>query len=375
MGKQKLGFGMLRLPLIDGDNARPDLEKVNVLVDAFLAAGNTYFDTSFVYHSGHSEETTRKTVVERHPRESFTVTTKLPVWNVREPDDVVKIFEQQLKNVGVDYLNYYLVHNVNSVVYENTIVPCHVFETLNELKKQGRIKNLGYSHHDSPELLDRILTEHPEIDFVQIVLNYYDWTSSWVRSRECYETIRKHHRKVIIMEPVKGGMLAHPPKALEEEMKRRRPNLSPAQWAMRFCAEMEDVIAVLSGMNTLTQIEENTALLGDPEPLTEEERRMLIDSAPSYRELGPWHISDFSVYSDIADNGMPVAEILENYNIRLIQNNLGVLEIAEQCYYSALKTRLGGPENGSWIDKPLIDKGGNDITEMVREAEGYFLSL
>lgn len=216
MKNNKLGFGMMRLPVLDGDPGKVDLEKTNKMVDAFLEKGHTYFDTSFVYHNGKSEEVTRRTVVERHPRSSFTLATKLPTWDISCEADVRRIFEQQRKTCGVEYFDYYLAHNLNSLFYNTIITPNRVFEILEEFKKEGKIKNLGFSFHDCPALLDRILTEHPAVDFVQIAFNYYDWSSSWIQSQRCYDTIRRHGKKTVIMEPVKGGMLSHPPKALRE---------------------------------------------------------------------------------------------------------------------------------------------------------------
>lgn len=168
--KCNLGFGMMRLPQLDDDISHVDLEKTCQLVDAFLDKGYTYFDTSYVYHGGKSQEITRKALVERHPRDSFTLATKLPTWMAQNPQAVEEIFQSQLKDCGVEYFDYYLVHNMNSFFYDKLITPNHVFETLNQCKQEGKIRNLGFSFHDCPELLDRILTDHPELDFVQIAV-------------------------------------------------------------------------------------------------------------------------------------------------------------------------------------------------------------
>jgi hypothetical protein len=369
---KKLGFGMMRLPVIGGDDRNVDFEKSCALVDAFIEKGGAYFDTSYVYHGGRSEEFTRRTVVERHPRDSFTIATKLPVFFVSREEDVTKLFETQQTNCGVDYFDYYLLHNMNGLVYNTKAKPCRIFEIAEALKEEGKIRRLGFSFHDSPEELDRILSEHPEVDFVQIALNYYDWTSSWVQSARCYETIRRHGKDVIVMEPVKGGMLAHPPRALFEKMQAARPGMSPASWALRFAAEREGVIAVLSGMSTLEQVLENTALLKDPHPLSDGERKMLTDSAPLYRAMGPYGMENFEEYVGIAANGMPVDQVLENYNSWRLQHSYGVNVCAEQCYYASLRARCG--MEGSWIEGPILDRAGRDITEMVREAEDFFLS-
>ena len=171
MQNKKLAFGMMRLPQLDDNPEHVDLEKTCEMVDAFLQKGYTYFDTSYVYHNGKSEEFTRKALVERHPRESFTLATKLPTWAIKSEEDVKRIFAEQLQNCGVDYFDYYLVHNLNSGFYDNIVTPYHIFEILSEYKKEGKIKHLGFSVHDAPEFLERILNEHPEVEFVQIAFN------------------------------------------------------------------------------------------------------------------------------------------------------------------------------------------------------------
>lgn len=373
---KKLGFGMMRLPVIGNDNGNVDFDKTCVLVDTFMERGFTYFDTSFVYHDGRSEEFTRRTVVERHPRDSFTLATKLPAFLINTEEDVEKTFDLQRANLGVDYLDYYLLHNINGELYDQNLVPLHVFETCTRLKKEGKIRNLGFSFHDVPEQLDRILNEHPEVDFVQIVLNYYDWTSSWVQSKSCYDIIRRHGKQVIIMEPVKGGTLADPPKPLYDKMQTLRPGTSPASWAIRFAQENEGVLAVLSGMSTPEQVIENTALFDTPLPLTEEERQTLIDSAPLYQALGQFHLDDLELYKGIGPGGFPVDEVLSTYNSWLLQKSHGAAVYAEQCYaphYRRLLKKHNVPED--WTKQTILDRNGRNISEMVREAEAYFLQF
>ncbi len=370
MQNKKLAFGMMRLPQLDDNPEHVDLEKTCEMVDAFLQKGYTYFDTSYVYHNGKSEEFTRKALVERHPRESFTLATKLPTWAIKSEEDVKRIFAEQLQNCGVDYFDYYLVHNLNSGFYDNIVTPYHIFEILSEYKKEGKIKHLGFSVHDAPEFLERILNEHPEVEFVQIAFNYYDYSAAWVQSKKCYDIIRRHGKLVNIMETVKGGMLTYPPKALFEQMQAKRPGMTPAAWALRFAADQEGVQAILSGMSTVEQVLENTAVMEDPEPLTDEEKQMLIDSAPLYREMGPFHIKDFSVYDGLVDNGLPLAALLESYNAWLIQKEHGAPICAEFSYYAGPYFRNG--VKGSWVEGTITDKDGNNITETVKEAEAYF---
>ena len=183
----KLGFGMMRLPLINPDDPVSfDYDQLNQMVDTFLERGFNYFDTSFVYHNGHSEEATRKALVERHPRGSFYLATKLPAFNITKEEEVRATLNQQLENCGVEYFDYYLLHNLNRILYNTTVKSCRMFEQAMEFKAEGKIRHLGFSFHDSAEVLDQILTDHPETEFVQIALNYYDWDSYWIQARKCY---------------------------------------------------------------------------------------------------------------------------------------------------------------------------------------------
>ena len=276
---KNLGFGMMRLPVINGEPTNFDYDQLNAMVDEFLAAGYTYFDTSFVYHNGKSEEATRKAVVERHPRDSFTVATKFPTFLELPENKIEETFHSQLDNLGVEYVDYYLLHNIQNVYYDGydgkggIVKATHLFDHAKKWKEDGKIRHLGISFHSSAKLLDRILTEHPEIEFVQIALNPIDWDSELVQAGSCYEVIRKHDRKVIIMEAVKGGGLAKLPEEAEAILKAAHPDWSIASWAVRFCLSLDGVITVLSGMSTLEQVKDNTTTSNEAEPLTKEDRQ------------------------------------------------------------------------------------------------------
>ena len=195
--KGNLGFGCMRLPVIGGSAENIDIEEFGKMVDEFIDAGFTYFDTSYVYHNGKSEEAVREAVVKRHPRDSFTVATKFPTFALESEDQAEKIFAQQLENLGVDHVDYYLLHTLNRKLYNGTdgkggvVKTCHLFEHAAKWKEEGKIKHLGFSFHDTPEMLDEILTDHPEVEFVQIIINYFDWDSYFVQSGKCYDVIRK----------------------------------------------------------------------------------------------------------------------------------------------------------------------------------------
>lgn len=213
---------MMRLPVKGDDPEQIDFETLNGMVDAFLAAGFNYFDTSYMYHNGKSEDPVRRAVVERHPRDSFYVATKFPPFILEREEQVEEIFARQLQNLGVDYVDYYLIHNVQTVFYNGLdgkggiLKSAHVFDHLKGWKEAGKARHTGITFHSSPELLDRVLTEHPEIEFVQLAVNYIDWDSEMVQARACYETVRRHGKQVIIMEPVKGGGLVALPEAAEQ---------------------------------------------------------------------------------------------------------------------------------------------------------------
>ncbi len=267
----KLGFGLMRLPQKDDVI---DTVQLNQMVDTYLQNGFTYFDTAYVYHGGKSETAFKAAVVDRYPRESFTIADKLPGWVIHSKEDVQRIFDEQLERTGAGYFDFYLLHNSdanNLKVYDE--FGC--WEFVQEMKKKGLIRHCGFSFHDSPELLDKILSDHPEVEFVQLQINYFDWENEAVRSRKCYETARKHGKFVVIMEPVKGGALASLTPDLENKMKAVSPERSIASWALRFCATLDGVMVVLSGMSAEVQMADNLETVKHLQPLTSQEKDCL----------------------------------------------------------------------------------------------------
>lgn len=277
---KKLGFGLMRLPK-NGDDI--DIEQVKAMVDRFMAEGFTYFDTAWAY-SG-SEDAIRQALVERYPRDSYQLATKNAAWiNCKTRQDAIGQFETSLRQTGAGYFDYYLIHNVGEG-RTKAFDDFDMWSFVQEKKKEGLIKHVGFSFHSSADELDEVLTAHPEMEFVQLQINYADWDSPLIQSKACYEVARKHGKPVIIMEPVKGGMLASPPEAVAKIFKKADPKASVASWAIRFAADLDGVITVLSGMSNLEQMEDNLSYMKDFTHLTEEERSLVKDAQAALSKI------------------------------------------------------------------------------------------
>ena len=322
----------MRLPQKDD---KVDVEETKRLVDLFMEKGFTCYDTAYIYGDGQSERAFREAVVQRYPREAYTITDKIPCMLLEREDQMEPFVVEMLDRLGVEYFDYLWLHAINDASYEK-MVGLHAFEYLKAQKQNGRAVHIGMSYHGSPEMLDRILTEHPELAYIQLQINYCDWTDTNIRSRDCYEVCVKHGRPVIVMEPVKGGSLQDLPQEAEDLLKAKDPSRSNASWAIRFAASLDNVLTVLSGMSTYEQVQDNVSYMEDFQPLTEEEKTACIEAGQILRSQTaiactacryctsecPKGISipdHFSVYNNLQRFGMKSDSDIWNYFLNLIK--------------------------------------------------------
>ncbi|MBP3894435.1 MAG: aldo/keto reductase [Atopobiaceae bacterium] len=314
----KLGFGLMRLPHLEDGSI--DVPQVCDMVDCFLDAGLTYFDTAYVYTG--SEEATRKALVDRHPRDSYTLTTKANAW-LGNPtaDETKRQLQTSMERLGVDYLDYYLLHAVqdnNQQVYDDY----ELWNWIRGLKEQGVIRHWGFSYHAGPERLERLLSKNPDIDFIQLQVNYADWNDDAnVASRLNVEVAEKHGVPYTVMEPVKGGTLAYPPRVVREIFDAAGNGLSYASWAIRFVASQPGVLTVLSGMSTLEQVQDNVSYMRDFKPLTADEQDVIARAMSALASVDQIKCTACHYCTEGCPMQIPIPDYFAAMNRKLIFEN------------------------------------------------------
>jgi predicted aldo/keto reductase-like oxidoreductase len=310
----KLGFGLMRLPHLEDGSI--DVPQVCDMVDCFLDAGLTYFDTAYVYTG--SEEATRKALVERHPRGSYTLCSKANAW-LGNPtaDEVKRQFATSLERLGTDYLDFYLLHAIqdnNNDIYDQY----QLWDWVRGLKEQGVIRHWGFSFHAGPDRLERLLTENPDIDFIQLQVNYADMEEPSVQARANYEVAAAHGVPFTVMEPVKGGTLANPPRVVREVFDAANPDASYASWAIRYVASMQGVLTVLSGMSTLEQVIDNVGYMSDFKPLTADEQAVVARAQEALASVHQYKCTACHYCTDGCPMGIPIPDFFAAMNRKLI---------------------------------------------------------
>lgn len=328
---KKLGLGLMRLPLLDAeDPASVDIVQTMQMVDQFLERGFTYFDTAYMYHGFTSENIVRQVLTSRYPRERFVLTTKMPTMRLREKADLDCIFDEQLSKCGVDYFDYYLLHNLNTTHYE-IAQQLDAFAFIREKKRIGQACKIGFSYHDGPKLLDQILIEHPYIDVVQLQINYLDWDSAGIQSKSCYEVARRHGKDVIVMEPVKGGALANVPEEVRQLFTTADPERSAASWAIRFAASLDGVLTVLSGMSNLEQLMDNIGYMEDFQPMDAKERQIVNQAATILKKAIAIPCTGCNYCTQECPTGIPIPTYFSLYNAEMQSLRRGFS--VQQVYY------------------------------------------
>ena len=315
----KLGFGLMRLPM-KGEEV--DIEQTKQMVDLFLEKGFTYFDTAFGYLGGKSELAAGEALVKRYPRERFQLATKLPAWaGPKTAEEAKAMLFTSLERTGAGYFDFYLLHNLGGPRTEY-FDRFGIWDFLAEQKQKGLIRHLGFSFHDTADVLEDILTKHPDMEFVQLQINYADWESESVQSRKCYEVARRHGKPVIIMEPVKGGSLANLPDAVAKELRAQDPNASLSSWAIRYAASLEGLVTVLSGMSTLQQMQDNVSFMEHFKPLDEAQRAAIARAQRALAESPRVPCTDCKYCTKGCPQQIAIPGVFKAMNTRLVYGNV-----------------------------------------------------
>jgi hypothetical protein len=311
----KLGFGLMRLPR-KGDGI--DVEQTKGMVDMFMEAGFNYFDTAWAYPG--SEEATRKALVERYPRDSYLLATKNAAWRVKTKEEALVQFQTSLDRLGTDHIDFYLLHNLGNA-RTKVFNEWDMWEYASELKRSGKVRYIGFSFHSTAEQLEPLLKAHPEIDFIQLQINYSDWESDAVQSRKNLELARKYGKPVIVMEPVKGGLLARPPERVADILKEAEPESSCASWAVRFCASLDGVLTVLSGMSDVEQMRDNLSYMKGFTKLTEDQMDTIRRASEMLRTYPIIPCTSCNYCAKVCPANIGISGTFEASNQMILYNN------------------------------------------------------
>lgn len=326
----KLGFGLMRLPKLA--SGKIDLEQTKEMVDLFMEAGLNYFDTAYVYDEGDSERAAKAALVDRYPRESYTLATKLCAWMGAHDEKTAKQqFYTSLERTGAGYFDYYLLHALQAGNYK-TYDTYHIWDFVKEQKAKGLIKHWGFSFHATPDILDEVLTKHPDAEFVQLQLNYADWENPDVTARENYEVARKHGKSIVVMEPVKGGVLANPPEAVRKVFDEVNQETSYASWAIRYAASLEGIITVLSGMSSREQMEDNLSYMKHFKPLNAQEQAAIRKAQEAINGVKSIPCTACHYCTAGCPKQIPIPEIFAARNKQLVW---GQIEEGKKAYAQA----------------------------------------
>ena len=343
--KSKFGFGCMRLPLTDENNpSSVDQELFNQMVDRYMEKGFNYFDTSYAYHGGVSETAIRKAVVERYPRESFQICDKMPTWALTSEEDNDKFVNEMLERLAIDYFDVFFIHNIN-VPWLKLAEKCNTFEYVKKMKENGVARKIGFSFHDDSKLLKKVLDKYGDfLDIVQLELNYLDWDDPSIEARKCYELCVEHGLDVYVMEPLKGGVIVNLPDEIKNDFEEFNPDKSIASFAIRFCASLDSVKMVLSGMSKMSDLDDNIDTYENFEPLTDNESEFLENMALKLREKVAVPCSECGYCIDACPEMIPIPEYFNIYNTsknqpqsniyRLYYDKLGDEKVpASECTY------------------------------------------
>ena len=335
----KLGFGLMRLP--KAASGKIDIEQTKKMVDMFMDAGMTYFDTAYVYDDGDSERAAKAALVDRYPRESYTLATKLCAWMGKHNEEAAKQqFYTSLERTGAGYFDYYLLHALQAGNYK-LYDTYHIWDFVKEQKEKGLIKHWGFSFHATPDILDEILTAHPDAEFVQLQLNYADWENPDVTARANYEVARKHGKSIVVMEPVKGGALANPPEAVRNIFTAVDSDASYASWAIRYAASLDGIITVLSGMSNIEQMEDNLSYMKNFKALNEKEQAAVQKAQEAINGIKSIPCTACHYCTAGCPKKIPIPEIFAARNKQLIW---GQLEEGKLAYEQATANAGGTPD-------------------------------